>query len=169
MAFSNHGTSRSAVAAAAAAAGLIAVLWTTGAAQEPAKPEQKSAEDIKAEETFTRVCIKCHTADRVVGSRRSRTQWEEVITTMITSRGAVVSDEEFDTVMAYLVKEHGRVNVNRATADDIVEVLGLPQAMAESIVKHRRDQGNFEDFDALAKVPGLDLEKLEKKRDAISF
>ena len=37
------------------------------------------------------------------------------------------------------------------------------------IVKYRREHGPFEDFDALAKVPGLNLEKLEKKRDAISF
>ena len=145
-------------------------LWRpAGAAQDPAKPETKSPEDIKLEETFTRVCVRCHTADRVVGSRRTRTQWEEVITTMQTARGAVISDEEFETVMNYLVKEHGRVNVNRATADDIVEVLGVPAAAAETIVKFRKEHGTFEDYDALAKVPGLDLEKLEKKRDAISF
>ena len=140
-----------------------------GLAQEPAKPEQKSPEDIKAEETFTRTCIKCHTADRVVGSRRTRSQWEEVITTMQTARGAVITDEEFETVLSYLVKEHGRVNINRATTDDIVEVLGVPAAAAETIVKYRKEHGSFEDFDALAKVPGMDLEKLEKKRDAISF
>jgi competence ComEA-like helix-hairpin-helix protein len=148
---------------------LFTLGWTASAAQEPAKPEQKSPEDIKAEDTFNRVCIRCHTADRVVGSRRTRTQWEEVITTMQTARGAVITDEEFDTVMNYLVKEHGRVNINRATTDDIVEVLGLPAPAAETIVKFRKEHGNFEDYDALAKVPGLDLEKLEKKRDAISF
>jgi len=145
-------------------------IWRLGgAAQEPAKPEVKSPEDTKLEETFTRVCVRCHTADRVVGSRRTRTQWEEVITTMQTARGAVISDEEFETVMNYLVKEHGRVNVNRATPDDIVEVLGVPAGAAETIVKFRKEHGNFEDYDALSKVPGLDLEKLEKKRDAISF
>lgn len=148
---------------------LFVLCRTAGSAQEPAKPEEKSAEDIKAEEMFTRTCIKCHTADRVVGSRRTRSQWEEVITTMQTARGAVITDEEFETVLNYLVKEHGRVNINRATTDDIVEVLGVAAATAETIVKYRKEHGSFEDFDALVKVPGLDLEKLEKKRDAISF
>ena len=166
---STHYASRFRLVGALAAGAVVGWLWTAAAAQEPAKAPEKSAEDVKAEETFTRTCIRCHTVDRVVGARRTRAQWEEVITTMITSRGAVITDEEFDVVLTYLAKEHGRVNVNRAPVDDLVEVLGIPAAMADTIVKHRREKGNFEDFDALAKVPGLDLEKLEKKRDAISF
>jgi competence ComEA-like helix-hairpin-helix protein len=148
---------------------VVAVFWAAGAAQEPAKPDQKTPEEIKAEQMFTSVCIKCHTADRVVGTRRSRSQWEETIVTMQTARGAVITDEEFETVLNFLVKEHGRVNINRGTVDDIVEVLGIPSDAADTIVKYRREHGPFEDFDALAKVPGLNLEKLEKKRDAISF
>ena len=70
-----------------------------GPRQEPQKPETRSAEDVKAEENFTRNCVKCHTADRVVGSRRTRTQWEEVMTTMQTARGAVIADEDWDVVL----------------------------------------------------------------------
>jgi competence ComEA-like helix-hairpin-helix protein len=66
------------------------------------------------------------------------------------------------------VKHYGRVNVNRATADELVEVLGSPPN-GRCVVKYRKEHGNFEDYDAFAKVPGLDLEKLEKLRDAISF
>ena len=148
---------------------LIVLSLGAGLAQEPQKPETKSPEEVKAEETFTRNCVKCHPVDRIAGSRRTRTQWEEVMTTMQTARGAVIADEEWDVILDYLVKQHGRVNVNRATADDLVEVLGLTPESADTIVKYRREHGNFEDFDAFAKVPGLDLGKLEKKRDAISF
>ena len=137
--------------------------------QDPQKPEVKSPEDVKAEETFTRNCVRCHPADRINGSRRTRTQWEEVMTTMQTARGAIVPDEDWDVILNYLVKEHGRVNVNRATIDDLVEVLGVTSQTADSILKYRKEHGNFEDYDAFAKVPGLDLGKLEKKRDAISF
>ena len=137
--------------------------------QDPQKPEVKSPEDVKAEETYTRTCIKCHPADRISGSRRTRIQWEEVMTTMQTARGAIIPDEDWDVVLNFLVKQHGRVNVNRATVDDLVEVLGVPTATAETIVKFRKEQGNFTDFDAFARVPGLDLEKMEKLRDAISF
>ena len=148
----------SAVIAALLVAALSAI------SQDPQKPEVKSPEDTKAEETFTRNCIKCHPADRIAGSRRTRTQWEEVMTTMQTARGAVISDEDWDVIQTYLVKHYGRVNVNRATVDELVEVLGVTAGTADAIVKYRKEHGNFEDYDAFAKVPGLDLEKLEKLR-----
>ena len=83
----------SAVVAALLVAALSAI------SQDPQKPEVKSPEDTKAEETFTRNCIKCHPADRIVGSRRTRTQWEEVMTTMQTARGAVIADEDWDVIV----------------------------------------------------------------------
>jgi competence ComEA-like helix-hairpin-helix protein len=155
------------------ALGGLALLLTVlslaaGLAQEP-KPESKSPEDVKAEEAFVRNCVKCHTADRVVGARRTRTQWEEVMTQMQTARGAIIPDEDWDVVQNYLVKHYGRVNVNRAAANDLVEVLAVTAETAENIVKYRKEHGDFVDFDAFAKVPGLNLEKLEKLRDAISF
>jgi competence ComEA-like helix-hairpin-helix protein len=140
-----------------------------GFSQDPQKAEVKSAEEIKAEEAFTRTCVKCHPVDRVVGSRRTRSQWEEVMTTMQTARGAVIADEDWEIIQSYLVKHYGRVNVNRATIDDLVEVLGVTPELADAIVKYRKEHGNFADYDTFAKVPGLDLEKMEKLRDAISF
>jgi competence ComEA-like helix-hairpin-helix protein len=140
-----------------------------GAAQEPQKPETKTPEDVKAEEAFTRTCIKCHPVDRIAGSRRTRSQWEEVMTTMQTARGAVIADEDWDVIQAYLVKHYGRVNVNRATVNDLVEVLGVTPDTAKAVVEYRKGHGDFIDYDAFAKVPGLDLEKLDKLRDAISF
>ena len=149
------------------AALLVAALGAIS--QDPQKPEVKSAEDTKAEETFTRNCVKCHPADRIAGSRRTRTQWEEVMTTMQTARGAVIADEDWDVIQTYLVKHYGRVNVNRAPVNELVEVLAVAPEAAENIVKYRKEHGEFADFDAFAKVPGLELEKLEKLRDAISF
>jgi competence ComEA-like helix-hairpin-helix protein len=125
--------------------------------------------DSKAAQVFTTVCSRCHPIERVTVMRRTRAQWEEVITTMITSRGAQVSDDDFTTILDYLVKEFGRVDINRAPAEDIVEVLGVTDKIAGAIVAYRKEHGRFEDFDALAKVPGVDREELEKKREAISF
>ena len=156
------------------ALGGLALLLTVlslaaGSAQEPQKPEARSPEDVKAEDAFVRTCVKCHTADRVVGSRRSRTQWEEVMVQMQTARGAIIPDEDWDVVQNYLVKHHGRVNVNRAPVNDLVEVLAVTPETAENIVKYRKEHGDFADFESFAKVPGLDLQKIEKLRDAISF
>jgi competence ComEA-like helix-hairpin-helix protein len=164
---------KSAVFAALMLAGFVSAplvpAMAIGFHQDPQKAEARSPEDIKGEETFTRNCVKCHPVDRIAGSRRTRTQWEEVMTTMTTARGAVISDEDWDVIQTYLVRHYGRVNVNRATADDLAEVLGVTPETANAIVAYRKQNGEFVDYDAFAKVPGLDLEKLEKLRDAISF
>ena len=164
---------KSAVFGALLLAGIVSAplipAMAIGFHQDPQKAEARSPEDIKGEESFTRNCVKCHPVDRIAGSRRTRTQWEEVMTTMTTARGAVISDEDWDVIQTYLVKHYGRVNVNRATVDELVEVLGVTAGTADAVVKYRKEHGNFEDFDGFAKVPGLDLEKLEKLRDAISF
>jgi competence ComEA-like helix-hairpin-helix protein len=141
--------------------GYSAAAWTQESAQ--------SSSTDSAERAFTNACGKCHPTQRVTATRRTRSQWEEVITAMITARGAQVSDEDFDTILAYLTRVHGRVNVNRAPAADMVEVLEISDTIATAIVNYRREHGGFEDFDALTKVPGIDRDKLEQKRDAIAF
>jgi mono/diheme cytochrome c family protein len=80
-----------------------------GAVQVPAvAPPQVAPDDMKLRDTFVRVCVKCHTEDRVVAEGRSRIQWENTIIAMQTSRGAIVTPEEFDVVLEYLTKYHGR-------------------------------------------------------------
>ena len=117
---------------------------------------------------FQRVCGTCHKPERAVSTRRTRQQWEETIDLMV-EKGMKSSDEELTKVLDYLVGQYGRVNVNTAAAGDIAEVLGLTAKEAEAIVKYRKDKARFEEFDDLGKVPGVDLKKLEKRREAISF
>jgi competence protein ComEA len=148
---------------------LAGVTGATAIVSVPGAARAGQAADEKSKQVFTTNCARCHPVDRVTAIRRTRSQWEEAITTMITARGAQVSDEDFDTILDYLVKEYGRVDINRAPAEDLVEVLDIPEALAAAIVAYRKEHGRFEDFDALAKVPGIDREQLEKKRDAISF
>jgi competence ComEA-like helix-hairpin-helix protein len=133
-----------------------------------ARRAQESSED-KSKAVFAQVCGRCHPVERVTAMRRTRPQWEEAIEAMVNTRGAKVTDEEYDTVLGYLVREHGRVDINKARTPDIVEVLGIADAVADKIVQYRREHGPYEDFDALVKVPGVDREQLEKKRDAITF
>lgn len=117
---------------------------------------------------FKRVCSNCHDADRILATRRTRTQWEEVIEKMI-DRGAEGTSDDFTTAEEYLLRVSGRVNVNRATTKDMMTVLGITDKDAGAIADYRKANGEFKDFDALSKVPGIDLEKLNHARDAISF
>jgi competence ComEA-like helix-hairpin-helix protein len=159
--------------ACGALAGLLAATIVTSAQQPPAtpapdQPAAQPAADAKGAATFARVCSTCHDGASILSTRRSKTQWTEVIEKMM-ERGAQVSDEDFEEVMGYLLRNYGRINVNRAAAEDLVIVVGVSEKDAEAIVRHRTSQGDFPDFDALVKVPGLDVEKLSKGRDAISF
>ena len=154
-----------AVSALLTMGGAVGVLVGARGTQSPSD----GSPEAKTQQVFTTVCGRCHPVERITAMRRTRSQWEETIDTMISARGAQVTDEEYDTVLTFLMKEYGRVDVNRATSDDIVEVLGIADDLAAAIVAHRKQHGLFEDFEALLKVPGLDREALEKKRDAISF
>ena len=142
-------------------AGLVCSLATVIAVNAQEQDDPPAA-------AFKRVCSSCHDADRILATRRTRTQWEEVIEKMI-DRGAEGTTEDFTTAEEYLLRVSGRVNVNRAQAKDVVAVVGLTEKDANAIVDYRKANGDFKDFDALCKVPGIDLEKLKQARDAISF
>ena len=151
------------------AAFAISILTFAGAATWPSRTHARWLDQDPSAATFQRVCSNCHPITRVTASRRSRPQWEEVIETMINSRNAKVSDEDYEVILEHLVKNYGRVNVNQADNKELSDVLGISDGLAGTIVSYRRDHGSFADFDALVKVPGIDREALEKKRDAISF
>jgi competence ComEA-like helix-hairpin-helix protein len=117
---------------------------------------------------FARVCSKCHDGTRIIEGRRLRSQWEETLEKMV-ALGAAGTDEDFEAVLDYLVRAHGRVNVNTAAADEIGLVLHLDANQSGAIVKYREEHGKFADFEALTKVPGIPIEGLKKVRDAILF
>jgi competence ComEA-like helix-hairpin-helix protein len=141
-----------------------ALLLSTGAAM--AQNEGAPAAD-KRHAVFQKICSTCHPMDKIT-ARRSRSQWEDVLYKMI-DLGAKGTDQEFRTILDYLTSEYGRVNVNRGPAGELSAVLGLTKQQASAIVAHRREHRKFENFDALAQMPGIDVGQLEKLRDAISY
>ena len=77
-------------------------LGASGFAQQPPTRIQETPADAKARETFQRVCLKCHPAERVAAEGRSRAQWENTMISMQTSRGAVITPDEFDIILDFL-------------------------------------------------------------------
>jgi competence protein ComEA len=130
-------------------------------------PAPRQADEANAA-VFKRVCGNCHTPERIVATRRSADQWQEVMDNMIT-RGAKGSDDDLNTVFEYLMAHVGRVNVNRGDAAALAEVLGLTPADAQKIVDFRKAHGPFADLEALTAVPGLDVAHLKSLGDAMTF
>ena len=160
--------------------GVLASAWLVGIAlasqspviarraQETSDKRPQDTASAKSRQVFETLCSACHPIEDVTSARKTRTQWRETVDNMIAN-GATGTDADFNTALAYVIAQYGRVNVNKAPADEIAEVLELPLKDAEAIVKYREDKGKLDDFDALAKVPGLDVEKVRKKKDGISF
>jgi len=134
------------------------------AAQQPAA----SAESDPAHELFIQTCNRCHDAARITALRRTKTEWEEVINKMI-EKGAMGTEKDFETVYDFLLRNFGKVDVNRAPAEELIMVLALPAKDAEAIVAYRKANGSFADYEAVAKVPGIDVKKLEAHKDALTF
>lgn len=128
-----------------------------------AQPRQNPAEDA-----FFKVCSDCHDPDRIRETRRTRSGWEDVIYQMI-DKGAVGTDQDFNLVLQYLLGHYGMVNVNQSTSEEIALVTGLTSKDADAVVAFRKANGDFKNFDALVKVPGIDVQKLESVRAAILF
>lgn len=84
-------------------------------------------------------------------------------------RGAQGSEEDFNTVFGYLRRHYGKVYINSATADDITTSLGLSGKDAEAILAYRKSNGSFADFEAVTKVPNIDVKTLEEHKDAVAF
>jgi cytochrome c5 len=50
-----------------------------------------------------KVCTQCHDLARIVSKHRSKEEWNDTVDKMAV-RGAKASDEEFETIVAYLAK-----------------------------------------------------------------
>jgi competence protein ComEA len=156
------------IAACAWVASALAV--ATPAAQSP-PPQNGSASAAASDPSaglFVQMCNKCHDAARITAMRRTSTEWEEVINKMI-EKGATGSEKEFDTIYTYVLRYYGKLYINNATPDDITAILGLSKKDAEAIVAYRKANGAFADYDAIKKVPDIDLKKLDEQKDAVAF
>jgi competence ComEA-like helix-hairpin-helix protein len=153
---------------AAAAALIVAVLFRAVPAAQTTQNAAPSLPDTPETALFVRVCVDCHDAERTTSRHRTRAEWRDTIQQMIDV-GADASDEEFATVLEWLVINAGAVAINTAKAEDIGKVLGLSPVEAEAIVAYRTAKGNFADLEAVKQVPEIDVTILEKKRNALRF
>ncbi len=117
---------------------------------------------------FTQTCAKCHDGARITAMRRTSAEWEDVIKKMI-EKGAPGTEKEFETAYDYLLRNYGKLNINVAAVNEIVTILGLSRKEAEAIVAYRTANGPFADFDAVKKVPDIDLKKLDEHKNAVAF
>jgi len=120
-----------------------------------------------------RLCKQCHEVARSVSLRQDRDAWSATMAKM-TAFGMKASDQDLDLVLEYLVKNYPaealpKINVNKASAIQLESALSLRRSEAASLLAYRSRHGDFKSLDDLKKVPSIDVEKIEAKKDRIAF
>ncbi|MBW1727944.1 MAG: helix-hairpin-helix domain-containing protein [Deltaproteobacteria bacterium] len=62
----------------------------------------------------------------------------------------------------------GKINLNKATVEELMQLKGIGQKYAERIVKFREKNGPFKKTEDLMNVPGIGSKIWEKNKDKIA-
>lgn len=129
--------------------------------------------DGPGKEQVQRICKQCHELERSIAPRLNREGWKGTIDKMITL-GAQGSDEDFELILDYLSKNYPaeavpKINVNRATAIQLESGLTLRRSQSAAIIAYRTKHGPFKSIEDLKRVPGIDAEKIQAKKDRMTF
>jgi len=120
-----------------------------------------------------KLCSQCHELARSISPRQDRAAWQTTMDKMV-ALGAKGTDKEFQLVVDYLAKnfpgeEVPRLNVNKARAIEFESALSLRRSEAAAIIEYRTKHGDFKSIEDLKKVPGIDVAKIEAKKDRLAF
>jgi competence protein ComEA len=141
------------------------VAFAAGACAQNAAPPGKAEAE--------RICSQCHEYARSIAPRQNRAGWQAIVEKMIAS-GAKGTQKEFDDIVDYLsstypAEEVPKIKINEARAIELESGLSLPRSQAAAIIQYREKNGDFHSLDDLKKVPGIDVAKIEAKKDRLLF
>jgi competence protein ComEA len=133
----------------------------------------KTIPDGPGKEATQKICAQCHELEKSFSIKQDRDGWQRTVNKMV-ALGAKGTDEELKVVVEYLVKnfpadEVPKINVNKAEAIDLESGLSLRRSQAAAVIQYRKKNGDFKSIEDLKKVPGIDTEKIDAKKDRISF
>ena len=72
------------------------------------------------------------------------------------------------TTMPEVTLTNAKVNINTASAEELMSLSGIGPTKAQAIVDYRTNFGNFTSIDQLTSVSGIGEKTLEKIRDDIT-
>ncbi len=130
--------------------------------------------DGKGKELILRACVGCHKAEEIAVYRFTKDEYQTIVYRM-GDRGAQASRAELDIIAAYLfenfpkVEDATKVNVNKATAQEIAKGLNLTDEEAQAVVKYRERHGDYHAWGDLLIIYGVDGKKIAAAKDKISF
>src|SRR5215831_9286347 len=153
--------------------GLVIALFASGEFIKSAASLDKPLPDGPGKKETQKLCSQCHDLDRSVSLKQDRAGWQRTIEKMMAF-GAKATDQEFNAVLDYLATNFPaddvpRINVNKAAAIEFESGLSLRRSEAAAIIRYREKNGPFKSIEDLKKVPGVDVEKIEAKKDRLTL
>jgi hypothetical protein len=113
--------------------------------------------------TFERVCGACHSVT-LISDVKSLPEWEETVDSMI-ERGAKTTSAERVGILRWLAHNYSRTNINGAPVQELIEVLDIEPASADSIRAHRP----YHSFPELISLNPMCAKQLERRKERIVF
>ena len=131
----------------------------------------QSLPDGPGKDVFESVCSLCHSPTAPMGKQWTKPQWEAKVIEMLQEEPDVTAQERA-AIVEYLssnFKPGGKIYINKAAAKDLETALELSSKDAQAIVRYRDEKGSFKTLDDLKRVLGLDVAKVDAKKDRLEF
>jgi competence protein ComEA len=135
---------------------------------------QKDFPDGPAKDYIAKICLQCHEPTQLLNQRKSESDWKITVARMAT-KGVPAPAEQYDAIAAYMAKNFPKVedttkiNMNKASVEQIVSSIGLTPDEAKALVTYREKHGDYREWGEMLVVYGVDGRKLEAAKDKMSF
>ena len=151
----------------------LKVVWTVVVFLALAVSAHAQLPEGPGRDVTERTCKNCHEISKAVTLRQDRSGWTNTIVKML-GLGMKAGDDDLETVLDYLTKnfpaeELPPININKARAIQLESRLSLKRSEASAILRYRKEHGDFKSVEDVLKVPGIDVAKVEAKRDVLVF
>ena len=118
-------------------------------------------------------CQSCHDLAKSVSLRQDRNGWGATLLKMV-GLGMQATEAELQNLADFLATHYPAetlppVDVNKARAIQLESRLSLRRSEAAAILRYRSEHGPFESLEELLAVPGIDVAKIEARKERIVF
>ena len=143
---------------------------------EGTSDEEKS---IETERIFVHVCgavnapgvyemdagSRIFEAIEAAGGMKQKAAAESINQAEILSDGQQIYIMSKDEVVT---ESDGKVNINKASKEELMELPGIGESKADAIVKYRQQHGNFKSIEAIMEIEGIKEGVFHKIEDQIT-